>query len=92
MQFITQTKIIEAYRLINQTTIETRNGIITGNNGDWLIIDEQGEQTILPNDEFTDRYEPYYEEPEEEEKPRWWHRFRRKKEHKLTAADLLEDD
>lgn len=49
--------IIEATQLTRKMTIETLEGIMTGNPGDWLITGVKGEQYFCKDDIFNMTYE-----------------------------------
>lgn len=49
--------IIEATRLTRKMTVQTLEGIMTGNVGDWLITGVKGEQYFCKNNIFKMTYE-----------------------------------
>ena len=49
--------IIEASQLTRKMTVETLEGVMTGNIGDWLITGIKGEQYFCKNDVFKMTYE-----------------------------------
>lgn len=49
---------IEATRLFRTMTVETLEGIMNGNPGDWLITGIKGEQYFCKNDIFLETYSP----------------------------------
>lgn len=53
--------VIDAVQIDRQMTIETLEGIMTGNPGDWLITGVKGEQYFCKNDIFRVTYEPCQE-------------------------------
>ncbi|HWQ66277.1 MAG TPA: hypothetical protein VN372_05335 [Methanospirillum sp.] len=53
--------VIDAVQIDQQMTIETLEGIMTGNPGDWLITGVKGEQYFCKDDIFRMTYEPYLE-------------------------------
>jgi hypothetical protein len=50
--------IIDAVRITRQIAIETLEGIMLGNAGDWLITGVNGEQYPCKDDVFQKTYEP----------------------------------
>jgi hypothetical protein len=50
--------IVEAVQLTRQVTIETLEGSMVGNVGDWLITGVNGEQYPCKDDIFQKTYEP----------------------------------
>ncbi len=61
--------VIEATRLANSGTMETPQGRILYEAGQWLVTGIDGEQYIIPHDRFKKLYQPadeaaaaYYEE------------------------------
>ena len=48
---------IDATRLVEETKVDTLEGAITGNVGDWLITGVRGEQYPCPPDVFDRNYE-----------------------------------
>lgn len=50
--------IIEAIRISKKMTVETLEGVMTGNPGDWLITGVNGEQYFCKDDIFHKTYEP----------------------------------
>jgi hypothetical protein len=50
--------IIDAVRITRQITIETLEGIMLGNVGDWLITGVNGEQYPCKDDVFQKTYDP----------------------------------
>ena len=53
---------IEAVQLEEPIIIETLEGVMNGNPGDWLITGVQGEKYPCKNDIFRATYEPVDEE------------------------------
>lgn len=49
--------VIQAKRLNRQMTVETLEGKMTGNIGDWLIIGIKGEEYFCKDDIFRATYE-----------------------------------
>lgn len=49
---------IEAVQIKNKMTVETLEGTMTGNPGDWLITGVNGEQYFCKDDIFHKTYEP----------------------------------
>ena len=49
--------IIEATQITRKMTVETLEGTMTGNPGDWLITGVQGEQYFCRDDIFRATYE-----------------------------------
>lgn len=49
--------IIEAHRLLERTVIQTLEGTMVGNPGDWLITGVKGEQYPCRDDIFQATYE-----------------------------------
>lgn len=58
--------VIEAEQLAAETKIETLEGIMTGNPGDWLITGVNGERYPCKPGIFEKMYEPVDKEEEEE--------------------------
>ena len=56
--------IIEAVKINKELTIDTLEGILKGNAGDWLITGVEGEQYPCRDDIFRKTYEPADEESE----------------------------
>lgn len=54
--------IIEATRITRPMTVETLEGIMRGNPGDWLIRGVKGELYFCKDDIFRQTYEPVDEE------------------------------
>lgn len=54
--------IIEAMRITRPMTVETLEGIMRGNPGDWLIRGVKGELYFCKDDIFRQTYEPVDEE------------------------------
>lgn len=50
--------VIEATRLTNKMTVETLEGTMTGDKGDWLITGVNNEQYFCKDDIFRKTYEP----------------------------------
>jgi hypothetical protein len=57
-QFRKKPVIVEAVQLTRKTTIETLEGTMVGNPGDWLITGINGEQYPCKDDIFQKTYEP----------------------------------
>jgi hypothetical protein len=51
--------IVEAVKITRPITIDTLEGSITGNPGDYLITEASGEQYPLAAEVFTNEFEPY---------------------------------
>ncbi|MDG5788451.1 hypothetical protein QA612_13260 [Evansella sp. AB-P1] len=51
-------KVVEAIKITRLMTIETAEGRVTGNPGDYLITDTNGEQYPLESHIFEKNYEP----------------------------------
>lgn len=49
---------VEAVELTTPTTVDTKWGPQTGQPGDWLITNPDGEQYPCPRDTFESTYEP----------------------------------
>lgn len=49
---------IEAVQIKNKMTVETLEGVMTGNPGDWLITGVNGEQYFCKDEIFQKTYEP----------------------------------
>ena len=49
--------VIEAYQLDRPMTVETLEGVMRGNIGDWLIIGVKGERYFCKDDIFKMTYE-----------------------------------
>ena len=49
--------VIDAVRLTRMMRIETLEGTMTGNPGDWLITGVEGEQYVCKNSVFQATYE-----------------------------------
>jgi hypothetical protein len=58
MRFQKRSVIIDAVRLQRTTVIETLEGVLTGNPGDWLITGVAGEKYPCRHDIFCVTYEP----------------------------------
>jgi len=56
--------VIEAMRMSGAFTVETREGTMTGQPGDWLLTGVQGEQYPCADDIFRQTYEAVDEEAE----------------------------
>lgn len=54
--------VIEAVQITRPMTIETLEGTMRGEPGDWLIIGVKGEQYFCKDDVFRKTYEPVDEE------------------------------
>jgi len=54
--------VIEAVHLTRRIEIETLEGTMTGNPGDWLITGVNGEQYPCKDDIFQKTYEPVEED------------------------------
>lgn len=54
--------IIEAYQLIQPMDIETLEGVMHGNPGDWLITGVNGEKYPCKDEIFRKTYEPVIED------------------------------
>jgi hypothetical protein len=54
--------VIEAVHLMRRIEIETLEGTMTGNPGDWLITGVNGEQYPCKDDIFQKTYEPVEED------------------------------
>jgi hypothetical protein len=50
--------VIDAVRITRQITIETLEGIMLGNVGDWLITGVNGKQYPCKDDVFQKTYDP----------------------------------
>ncbi|MBU9711776.1 PGDYG domain-containing protein [Evansella tamaricis] len=50
--------VVEAVKITRPMTIDTVEGAMTGNPGDYLITDSNGEQYPCPASEFDKVYEP----------------------------------
>jgi hypothetical protein len=50
--------VIEAVRLTRSVTVDTLEGTVTGEPGDWLITGIAGEQYPIRHDIFIDTYDP----------------------------------
>ena len=57
--------VIEAIQITRKMTVETLEGIMTGNPGDWMITGIKGEQYFCKDDIFKATYEPVNNETEE---------------------------
>lgn len=55
--------VIEAVQITRPMTVETLEGTMRGNPGDWLITGVKGEQYFCRDDIFRQTYEPYVDEP-----------------------------
>ncbi|MCK5639239.1 MAG: hypothetical protein KAJ19_00525 [Gammaproteobacteria bacterium] len=49
--------VIKATRITEKMTIETLEGVMTGNPGDWLIIGVEGEEYFCKDEIFKKTYE-----------------------------------
>lgn len=58
MRFRKKPVVIEAERLTERIEIETLEGIMIGNPGDWLITGVAGEKYPCKDDIFRATYEP----------------------------------
>ncbi|MBW4478653.1 MAG: hypothetical protein KME54_17775 [Tolypothrix brevis GSE-NOS-MK-07-07A] len=58
MKFRKKPVIIEAVQIDNRMTVETLEGTMTGNPGDWLITGIKGELYFCKDDIFQLTYEP----------------------------------
>jgi len=54
--------VIEARRITESMTVETLEGVMRGNPGDWLITGVKGEQYFCKDDIFRATYEPEKED------------------------------
>lgn len=54
--------VIEAIQITRKMTVETLEGVMQGNPGDWLITGVKGEQYFCRNDIFQETYEKVEEE------------------------------
>ena len=63
-KFCKRPVIIEAVRLVERITIETLEGTMVGEVGDWLITGVRGEQYPCKDDIFRETYEPVDAEAE----------------------------
>lgn len=50
--------VIEAVQITRPMTVETLEGTMRGNPGDWLITGVKGEQYFCRDDIFRETYEP----------------------------------
>jgi len=50
--------VIEAVQIARPMTVETLEGTMRGNPGDWLITGIKGEQYFCRNDIFLETYDP----------------------------------
>lgn len=57
MKYRKKPMIIEAHQLSKPMTIETLEGVMIGNIGDWLITGVKGEQYFCKDDIFKMTYE-----------------------------------
>lgn len=62
MKFRKRPVVIEAYRTTVEIQIETLEGTMTGNPGDWIITGVKGEQYPCKDDVFRATHEPVGEE------------------------------
>lgn len=53
--------VIRAARIISPMSIDTLEGMMRGQPGDWLIIGVQGERYFCKNNIFRQTYEPVCE-------------------------------
>lgn len=58
MKFRKKPVVVEAVQIQESQTIETLEGTMTGNRGDWLITGVKGEQYFCKDDIFKLTYEP----------------------------------
>lgn len=68
-QFKKKPVVIEAVRLSNKMTVETLEGTMTGNVGDWLLTGVKNEQYFCKDDIFRSTYEAIDDEGREALKP-----------------------
>lgn len=64
MRYRKKPVVIEAIRISRPMTVETLEGTMRGNPGDWLITGVAGEQYFCRDDIFRATYEPADEEAE----------------------------
>jgi len=57
--------VVDALRIRMEMSVQTLEGVIRGNIGDWLVTGEHGEQELLRDNIFCRAYEPVDEEAEE---------------------------
>lgn len=57
--------LIQAVRIRNRVTIETRGGKLKGSPGDWLITGVSGEHRLYSDDVFRAMHEPVTVEAQE---------------------------
>jgi hypothetical protein len=59
--------VIRAKKLLHKMTVETLEGTMTGEPGDWLIIGVKGEEYFCKDDIFMETYELVDDENSESE-------------------------
>lgn len=62
MKFRKKPVIIEAVQIASPMTVETLEGVMQGNAGDWLITGVKGEQYFCKDDIFKMTYEEVMED------------------------------
>jgi hypothetical protein len=72
--------VIEAYQVQHKMTIETLEGTMTANPGDWIITGINGETYPCKDDIFQKTYEPVFDESIRSEGIR------------LKVSDIFKDD
>lgn len=53
--------VIEAFQISAKMTVETLEGVMSGNPGDWLITGVAGEQYFCKDEIFRETYEPVFD-------------------------------
>lgn len=61
-KYVKKPIVIEATQISRPMTVETLEGVMRGNPGDWLITGVEGEQYFCADSVFQKTYEPW--EPE----------------------------
>jgi len=50
--------VVEALRLTAPMTLQTESGLVTGQTGDWLVIDADGQPRFFTAENFQAAFEP----------------------------------
>lgn len=58
MKYRKKPVVVEATQILRKMSVETLEGTMTGNPGDWLITGIRGEQSFCKDDIFRETYEP----------------------------------
>ncbi|MEH2384913.1 MAG: hypothetical protein V7K14_03780 [Nostoc sp.] len=58
MKFRKKPVVIEATQITSKMTVETLEGVMTGNSGDWLITGVKNEQYFCKDEIFKLTYDP----------------------------------